>query len=101
MCQIVFEKMKGRDGTERVLMQKQPSDRFLKKSVTRNFAKFTRKHMCQKNETIAQAFSCEICEICKNIFFAEHHWTTASDYSSINRSELTNETINYDTKTKA
>ena len=29
-------------------------------------------------------FSCEFCKIRKNIFFAEHHQTTASDYSSIN-----------------
>ena len=43
-------------------------------------------------------FSCEFCEICKNTFFAEQHRTTASDYSSINSSEvLANETVNYDT----
>ena len=30
---------------------------------------------------------CEFYEIRKSIFFAEHHWTTASDYSSISRSE--------------
>ena len=27
------------------------------------------------------------CEICWNIFFAEHHWTAASDCSSTNSSE--------------
>ena len=32
-------------------------------------------------------FSCEFCEICKNTFFAEHHRTTASYYSSINGNE--------------
>ena len=32
-------------------------------------------------------FSCEFREICKNSFFAEHHWTAASDYSSVNSSE--------------
>ena len=37
-----------------------------------------------KNETLAQVFSCEFCKIRKNTFFAEHHQTTASDYSSIN-----------------
>ena len=31
-----------------------------------------------KNETLAQVFSCEYCEISKNIFFTEHLWTTAS-----------------------
>ena len=57
----------------------------------------------RKNETLAQVFSCELCEICKGIFFAEHQRTTASDYiSSIEvKVELTNETVNYDTKTKA
>ena len=28
-------------------------------------------------ETLAQVFSCEFCEIFKNTFFTEHHWTTA------------------------
>ena len=27
--------------------------------------------------TLAQVFSCEFCEIFKNIFFTEHFWTTA------------------------
>ena len=40
-----------------------------------------------KNKSLAQVLSCEFCEICKNTFFAEHHQTTASDYSSINSSE--------------
>ena len=80
MWDIVFEKMKGRDGTERVSMQKQPSEGFFKKGVMR-------KHLCQKNETLAQMFSCEFCEIYKNTFFVEHHRTTVFDYSSINSSE--------------
>ena len=29
----------------------------------------------------------KFCEICKNTFFAEHHMTTASDYSGIDSSE--------------
>ena len=32
-----------------------------------------------EKETLALAFSCEFCEISKNIFFAEHLWTTASE----------------------
>ena len=42
--------------------------------------------MCSfiKNEALAQVFSCEFWKIRKNTFFAEHHETTASDYSSIN-----------------
>ena len=71
------------------------------KRVLRNFAKFTRKHLCQslffnkvadeacnfiKKETLAQVFSCEFCEIFENIFFTEHLRTTApgckTNYSS-------------------
>ena len=37
-----------------------------------------------KNEALAQVFSCEFWNIYKNTFFAEHHQTTASDYSSVN-----------------
>ena len=56
-----------------------------RKGVLRNFTKFTRKHLCHslffnkvavlqpatlfKKETLAQVFSCEFCEISKNIFF--------------------------------
>ena len=58
---------------------------FCKKGVLKNFAKFTGKHLCQsfffnkvvslrpvtllKKVTLAQVFSCEFCEIFKNIFF--------------------------------
>ena len=60
--------------------QKQPPDVFCKK---RSFAKFTEKHLCQslffKKEALAQAFSCEICEISENAFFTEQLLTTASD----------------------
>ena len=68
-------------------MQKQPSEGFFKKGVMRNFAKFTRKHLYPKNETLAQVFSYEFCEIYKNTFFAEHQRTAAFDYSSISSSE--------------
>ena len=60
----------------------------VKKSVLRNFKKFTGKHLCQtflfkacnfiKNEVLAQVFSCEFCEISKNTFSTEYLWTTAS-----------------------
>ena len=64
---------------------------FCKKGVLRNFAKSTGKHQYQslffnkvagacsfiKKETLAQVFSCEFCEICKNTFFTEHVWATA------------------------
>ena len=74
---------------------------FIRKGVLRNFAKFTGKHLSQsvffnkvarlrpasctpqacnfiKKETLAQVFSCEICEISKNIFFTEQLWVAAS-----------------------
>ena len=57
--------MKGCGWTERVFMQKQLSEGFFKKGVLRNFAKISRKHLCRKNETQAQDFSCDFCEICK------------------------------------
>ena len=65
----------------------------IRKGVLGNFAKFTRKHLCQslcfnktaglacnfiKIETLAQVFSCEFCEVSKNTFFTEHLWATAS-----------------------
>ena len=50
----------------------------------RNFTEFTRKHLYGNSSLV---ISCEFCEICKKSFFAEQHWTTASDYSSINSSE--------------
>ena len=68
---------------------------FCKKGVLRNFAKFPAKHLRQslffnkvvgqawglnfiKKETPAQVFSCEFCNIFKNIFSIEHLLTTAS-----------------------
>ena len=50
MHDIIFEKVKGRGGavnSERVFIQKQPSEGFFKKGVMRNFAKYTRKHLCR------------------------------------------------------
>ena len=63
--------------------QKQPPEVFCKKGSSKNFAKFTGEHLYQslffKKETLAQAFSCEFCEISKNAFFTEQLLTTASD----------------------
>ena len=50
----------------------------MQKGVLRNFAKFAGKtpvpEACNfiKKEILAQVFSCEFCEISKNIFFKEH-----------------------------
>ena len=55
------------------------------KVVLRNFAKFTGEHLCQnlffnkvadlqlyQKETLAQVFSCDFCEVSKNMFLTEH-----------------------------
>ena len=58
---------------------------FVKKGVLRNFTKFTRKFLCQSlffskgagvkpsfKKRLWHRFSCEFCEVSKNIFFTEH-----------------------------
>ena len=47
-----------------------------------------------KNETLAQVFSCEFCEISKNTFLAEHLRVTASDHQSLEYS-LQHESLEY------
>ena len=48
MCDIGFEKTKGRGGTVN-RMQKEPSEGLFKKDLLRNFAKFTTKHLCRNS----------------------------------------------------
>ena len=53
----------------------------MKKSILRNFAKFTGKHLCQilvpwQKGTLV--FSYEVCKIFNSTFFTEHIWATAS-----------------------
>ena len=68
-----------------MFMPKQPSEGFFKK---RCYEKFRRIYMkTSEPESLFLVFSCEFCKIFKNILFAEQHWTTASDYNSINSSE--------------
>ena len=70
--------------------QKQPPEVLY---VLKNFAKFTRKHLCQslllskvagvacnfiKKEILTRVFSCEFREISKSTFLTEHLQTTAS-----------------------
>ena len=68
---------------------------FFKKSVFKNFTKFTGKHLCRSllfkkslrpaillKMIMAQVFSCEFCEILKNIFFIENIRVTGSAHSS-------------------
>ena len=70
------------------LYRSTPPEVVSKKGVLRNFAKFEGKHLCQGlflskvggllKESLAQVFSCEFCEISKNIFFTENLRTTTS-----------------------
>ena len=57
---------------------------FCKKGVLKNFKKFTGKHLCQslfiKKETLAKVFSCEFCEIFRNIYFYRTPLVAASVY---------------------
>ena len=70
------------------------SPRGVTEVVLRNFTKFTEKHLCQglffnkvageacnfiKKETLIQVFSCEFCEISKNIFSYRTPPVTAPD----------------------
>ena len=65
-------------------VQKQPQEVFYKKVVLKNFARFTRKHLCQSllfnkvADPLVWVFACEFCEISMNTCFTEHLWTTAS-----------------------
>ena len=67
--------------------QKQPPEVFYEKDVLKDVAKFTEKkpmpvsflitlqalaYTIIKKETVAQVFSCELCEIFMNTFFTEH-----------------------------
>ena len=68
--------------------QKQPPEVFCKQRCSEKIQKFTGKHRASfqaeafnfiKKETVAQVFSCEICEISRNTFLTEHIRATASD----------------------
>ena len=41
-----------------VCVKNQPQEVFYKKGVLKDFAKFTRKHLCRKKETLVQVFFC-------------------------------------------
>ena len=79
--------------SKNIYFHKQPPDVLYKKGVSRNFIKFTGKHLCQilffnkvagfrlvtlLENTLAHVVSCEFCEISKKIFFTKHFLTTAS-----------------------
>ena len=65
----------------------------VRKSVLRNFAKFSGKRLYQslffEKETLAQVFSCEFCEISNKTFFTEHLRMTASVSGKLHIDNLT------------
>ena len=63
------EKMKAKHIEE----QKQPPEVFFFNKVAGLACNFIKK------KTLTQVFSCEFCEISKNIYFTEHLRTTASE----------------------
>ena len=69
-------------------MQKQPSEGFFKKGLMRNFAEFTRKHLYWNPFLV---FSCD----------GTGRLLLIIVVSIEARGVLTNETVNYETKTKA
>ena len=57
----------------------------MKRGVSKRFAKFTGKHLCQslffnfiKKETLAHVLFCGFCKRCNNYFLTEQLWTTFS-----------------------
>ena len=83
----------------------------LKKCVMRNFEEFTRISLlinlltliCSfiKNKSLAQVFSCEFCEIWKNLFLQNTTGRLIIAVSIVVKGELANETVHYDTKAEA
>ena len=102
MCNIIFEKAKGcgRTVNEEIVVQKQPFEGFFKKGVMRNFAEFTRKHMYQNPFLV---FSCEFCEIARTLFLQNStgRLLLIIAVSIVAKGVLVNETVNYETRTKA
>ena len=102
-------------------MQKQRVEGFFKKGVMRNFAKFTRKHLCRnlfliklnsftilnlqfiKKETLTQVFCCGIAKFVRTPFLQNTigRQLLITGVSIVVKDGLGNETVNYDTKTKA
>ena len=99
-------------------MQKQPSEEFFK-SVMRNFAIFTRKHLCRnfcfdkvKLCRSATSLKTSLLRRCFLVNFAKFVRKTFLQNTTgrllliiavliVVKGELANETVNYDTKTKA
>ena len=65
-----------RHGRDRRIIRSSHQRCSMKKTVLRNFTKFTGKHLCQclffNKVTLVQVFCCGFWEISKNTFFTEH-----------------------------
>ena len=74
-------------------MVKQPSEGFFKKDAMRNFARFTKKHLCQ----------CQFCRIYENTFLQNNtgRLILIIAVSIVAKGVLSNENVNYDKQTKA
>ena len=103
MCDIVFEKAKGRGWTinkKRVFMVKQPSAGFYKKDVMRNFAEFTKKKSVP--ESLFWCFLVNFTEFLRTPFLQNsfEQLLLIIAVSIVAKGVLANETVNYDTQTK-
>ena len=88
MCDISFENAKGHGGGggggvggegskhNSCLCWSSRAKGSLKKML-REISQNSQENICAGIAFLV--FSCEFCEICKNIFFVEQHWTTASE----------------------
>ena len=86
--------------------QKQLSEGFFKKDVMRKFFKIYKKTSVPESLFLLWCLLVNFAKLVTSLIFAEQHWTAASEYNSIVSSSkgstvLVNETVNYDTKTKA
>ena len=110
MCDIAFEKTKGRVGTvnRTSVYAEAVVRRFLK--IGDKFCRisfFNKVKLCKsaallKTRLLCRCVLANFAKFVRTHFFAEHHRATASNYSSINSSEgrINKRNLNYDTQTK-
>ena len=101
MYGTVFEKMKGRGGTEQVIMQKQPSKGFLKK-VLWEISRNPQESICAgKMGLRPSCFLVTLVKFVRSIFLQNTTGLLLIIAAWIEvKGELKNETVNYDIKTK-